>query len=55
MKNPRICGLCYTQLYDVEQEKNGIYTYNRQPKFTQAQMEQLRQALCTPAAIEETP
>ena len=53
MKNPRICGLCYTQLYDVEQEKNGIYTYDRQPKFTQAQMEQLRQALCAPAAIEE--
>ena len=55
MKNPRICGLCYTQLYDVEQEKNGIYTYDRQPKFTQAQMEQLRQALCAPAAIEEAP
>ncbi len=55
MKNPKICGLCYTQLYDVEQEKNGIYTYNRQPKFTRAQMEQMHQALCVPAAIEEAP
>ena len=28
-----ICGYCYTQLTDVEQEKNGIYLYNRQTKF----------------------
>ena len=33
LNNPRIMGLCYTQLYDVEQEKNGLYTYNRVPKF----------------------
>jgi len=28
-----ICGYCYTQLTDVEQEKNGIYTYDRKEKF----------------------
>ena len=28
-----ISGYCYTQLTDVEQEKNGIYYYNRKPKF----------------------
>lgn len=33
MKNRKIMGLCYTQLYDVEQEKNGLYTYDRIPKF----------------------
>ena len=33
MDSPYICGLCYTQLYDVEQEVNGIYTYDRQKKF----------------------
>ena len=33
LKNPKIMGLCYTQLYDVEQEKNGLYTYDRAPKF----------------------
>lgn len=27
------CGYCYTQLTDVEQEKNGIYYYNRTLKF----------------------
>jgi len=28
-----ITGICYTQLTDVEQEKNGIYYYDRTPKF----------------------
>lgn len=27
-----IFGFCYTQLYDVEQEINGILTYDRKPK-----------------------
>lgn len=31
--NPYIMGFCYTQLYDVEQEVNGLYTYDRRPKF----------------------
>ncbi len=30
---PSISGYCYTQLFDVEQEKNGIYNYNRTRKF----------------------
>lgn len=28
-----IAGFCYTQIVDVELEKNGIYTYDRSPKF----------------------
>ncbi len=28
-----ICGFCYTQLTDVEQEQNGIYNYDRTAKF----------------------
>jgi hypothetical protein len=28
-----VCGWCYTQLTDVEQEQNGIYTYDRAEKF----------------------
>lgn len=28
-----ICGFCYTQLYDVEQERNGLMTYDRKFKF----------------------
>jgi beta-galactosidase/beta-glucuronidase len=30
--NPAVAGLCYTQLYDIEQETNGLYTYDRKPK-----------------------
>ena len=32
-ENPNVCAFCYTQLYDVEQEKNGILTYERKFKF----------------------
>ena len=28
-----ICGYCYTQLTDVEQEQNGLYYYSRGEKF----------------------
>ena len=34
--NPNILGFCYTQLYDIEQEINGLYTYDRKPKFDPA-------------------
>ena len=30
---PQISGICYTQLYDVEQEVNGLMTYDRRLKF----------------------
>lgn len=30
----RLCGFCYTQLYDVEQEVNGLYTYTRKAKIS---------------------
>jgi beta-galactosidase/beta-glucuronidase len=33
LQTPYIQGYCYTQLTDVEQEKNGIYFYNRSSKF----------------------
>ena len=33
LDNAAICGFCYTQLYDIEQERNGLYTYAREPKF----------------------
>ena len=33
LDNENMFALCYTQLTDVEQEQNGLYTYDRQPKF----------------------
>lgn len=31
--NDHVWGYCYTQLTDVEQEQNGVYYYDRTPKF----------------------
>ena len=39
MAHDHICGWCYTQLTDVEQERNGIYRYDRSEKFD---MERIR-------------
>ena len=33
LENPYIFGFCYTQLTDVEQEQNGLLTYDRRFKF----------------------
>ena len=50
LDNPRIMGLCYTQLTNVEQEQNGLYTYDRKPKFP---VEIFREILTRKAAIED--
>lgn len=49
LDNPRMFGFCYTQLYDVEQEVNGLYTYDRTAKFD---MEIIRKINSRKAAIE---
>lgn len=43
-------GFCYTQLYNIEQEINGLYTYERKPKFDMTQIHQVNAAK---AAIED--
>jgi hypothetical protein len=50
LDNPHVAGLCYTQLTDVEQEVNGLYFYDRRPKFPP---ELLKKALDRKAAIED--
>ena len=32
LDNPKMMGFCYTQLYDIEQEQNGLYNNERAPK-----------------------
>lgn len=44
INSPYLCGFCYTQLYDVEQEVNGLYTYERQPKFDMKKIKAITQA-----------
>lgn len=48
--HPNIAGFCYTELYDIEQEVNGVYTYDRKLKFN---AERLREIFGAPAAIEK--
>ena len=50
LDNPRIMGLCYTQLTNVEQEQNGLYTYDRQSKFD---VKIFKDILTQKAAIED--
>ena len=47
--HPKMCAFCYTQLYDIEQEVNGLYTYDRKPKFDP---ERFRKINTQKAAIE---
>ena len=53
MKNSKkICGYCYTQLYDVEQEQNGILFYNRTHKFSDEGLKRIYIANKKTAIIE---
>ena len=49
---PGLCMGCYTQLTDVEQEQNGLYTYDRRPKFP---VEQLRERILEGVPEAERP
>lgn len=50
LDNAKIMGFCYTQLYDIEQEQNGLYYYDRTPKFDMAVLKAVNSRK---AAIEE--
>ncbi len=53
LENPGVCGFCYTQLTDVEQELNGLFKYNRDDKFSPEIYERIRNAVTKKAAIEK--
>lgn len=50
LDNPHMFAFCYTQLYDVEQEMNGLYTYSRKAKF---EMDRIKKINSRKAAIED--
>ena len=50
LDNDRMFGFCYTQLTDVEQEQNGLYTYDRCCKFDP---EWVHSVVARKAAIED--
>jgi hypothetical protein len=41
-------GYCYTQLTDVEQEINGLLTYDRQPKVDLAAIKEINEQFHPP-------
>lgn len=42
LKCKTLSGFCYTQLYDIEQEQNGFFTYDRTPKLDSFLMEKIK-------------
>jgi beta-galactosidase/beta-glucuronidase len=51
LENPNISGFTYCQLTDVEGEVNGVYFYDRKPKFD---IQKFHDIISAPAAIEKT-
>lgn len=49
LDNPKMCAFCYTQLTDVYQEKNGIFSFDRRIKFD---LDRLNKIMSRKAAIE---
>ncbi|MCU1557756.1 MAG: beta-galactosidase [Microbacteriaceae bacterium] len=49
LSDPLMFGYCFTQLTDVFQEKNGIFTFDRKPKFD---LDRIRAFHSRPAAME---
>ena len=54
LEHPRVCGFCYTQLTDIEQEQNGLYKYDRSRKFSDKVYDRIREANRALAAIEKS-
>lgn len=52
LDNKKMCGFCYTQLYDIEQEQNGLYTYDREKKFDDSIYKKIKAVNTKKAAIE---
>ena len=50
---PKISGFCYTQLYDVEHEQNGLLNYDRSEKFSKDITEKIARCNKRPAAMEK--
>ena len=53
LEHPRVCGFCYTQLTDIEQEQNGLFNYDRSRKFKDFVYDTIRETNLQPAAVEQ--
>jgi len=55
LEHPRICGFCYTQLTDIEQEQNGLYKYDRSRKFSDMVYDRIKEANLQMSYFEKHP
>lgn len=53
LDSPIVCGFCVTQLTDIEQECNGMYHYDRTPKFGEEVYKRIKAANERKAAFEK--
>lgn len=53
LSSEKVSGFCYTQLYDIEQEENGFFKYDRTPKLSESAMNEIAQCNRMRAKIEE--
>lgn len=53
LQSDLVYGFCYTQLSDVEQETNGLLTYDRAPKCDPAKIREINSAYRHNIVIEE--
>ncbi len=53
VEHPRVCGYCWTQLTDVEQELNGMYYYDRSKKFSDELYERIKKVNSIVAEVEK--
>lgn len=49
----KLSGFCYTQLYDVEQEQNGLYSFDRKPKLSESALKRIAACNGQTAKIEK--
>lgn len=57
LDNPDMFGYCYTQLTDTFQEENGLYAFDRTPKFDIARVREIQQRVAAyerPQAAERS-
>jgi len=52
---PQLRGYCYTQMYDVYQEQNGLLTFEREPKVPLEELRAFNETFPRPSSRRATP
>jgi beta-galactosidase/beta-glucuronidase len=55
LDHPGMFGYCYTQLTDVFQEQNGLFTFDRKPKFDLHRLQGIQQRVAAQEKLPPSP